>query len=396
MRFGVNYTPSRGWFHHWLNLDLGQVRDDLDGLAALGADHVRIFALWPLLQPHRGLISSRGIDDLCAVADTAAEAGLDVTIDVLQGHLSSFEFYPAWTVTHHERNIFTSPEVVRAQADLLRAVGTAIADRDHVLGLSLGNEPNNMTGRNPATAAEIDRWLDELLAACRAAAPDKLHVHNAYDAVWYDPDHPFTPRASATKGALTITHPWVFSGNCALRYGPLAPEVTHLAEYSVELAKGHAASADRPVWVQEIGAPEPFIPAADAPEFAIRSVRNLLTCSGLWGVTWWCSHDVDRALADFPELEYTLGLLSNDRRRKPLAEAYAELTRLPHQPVSRPVALLLDDDPSRRAVAGPGGAFFETWMAAARDGERLAITTTTQAADEALLAARGITELRTP
>jgi hypothetical protein len=35
-------------------------------------------------------------------------------------------------------------------------------------------------------------------------------------------------------------------------------------------------------------------------------------------------------------------------------------------------------------------------MAAARDGERLAITTTTQAADEALLAARGITELRTP
>jgi hypothetical protein len=88
-------------------------------------------------------------------------------------------------------------------------------------------------------------------------------------------------------------------------------------------------------WVQEIGAPEPFIPAADAPEFAGAEPADLLRSVGRH---WWCSHDVDRALADFPELEYTLGLLGNDRRRKPLAEAYAGLTRLTHQPVSRPVA----------------------------------------------------------
>lgn len=96
---------------------------------------------------------------------------------------------------------------------------------------------------------------------------------------------------------------------------------------------------------------------------------------------------MNRILADFPELECTLGLLTSDRRRKPLAQAYAELTGLPHQPASPGGA------GSRRR---PGGPFFETWMAAARDGERLAITTTSHAADESLLAARGITELRTP
>ncbi len=397
MRFGVNYTPSRNWFHHWLDLDLGEVRADFAAIRRLGADHVRIFPLWPLLQPHRGLIRTAAIDDLCTVADTAADTGLDVMIDVLQGHLSSFEFYPAWTRTRHERNIFTDPDVISAQAELLRAVASAINDRPHVLGLSLGNEPNNMIPDNPVTAAEVDRWLDALLKACHEAAPEgKLHVHNAYDAAWYEASHPFTPRALATKGAMTIVHPWVFSNDCANRYGPLAVQTTQLAEYAVELANGHARTASRPVWVQEIGAPAPHIPADDAPAFAERSIANLLTCTNLWGITWWCSHDVDRTLADFPDLEYTLGLLGSDQTPKPLAEVYARFASEPLGDPANPrrTALVLDDDPDHRPTVGPGGPFFEAWMNAAKNGERLAITTKTQATDENLINARGIVELR--
>ena len=26
VRFGVNYTPSEGWVHHWLDFDLDSVR----------------------------------------------------------------------------------------------------------------------------------------------------------------------------------------------------------------------------------------------------------------------------------------------------------------------------------------------------------------------------------
>lgn len=43
LRFGANYTPSRGWFHHWLDFDLDEVRADLDSIAALGLDHIRVF-----------------------------------------------------------------------------------------------------------------------------------------------------------------------------------------------------------------------------------------------------------------------------------------------------------------------------------------------------------------
>jgi hypothetical protein len=401
MRYGVNYTPSRGWFHHWLDLDLGAVREDLAGLAGLGADHVRIFPLWPLLQPHRGLIRTAAIDDLCAVVAVAAELGLDVTVDVLQGHLSSFDFYPAWTRTWHERNIYADPDVVLAQADLLRAVASALRGRPNVLGVSLGNEMNNMVPHNPVAAEQVEQWLDTLLAAVTDAWPDGQHVHNAYDAVWYTAGHPFTPHAVATKGAMTVVHPWVFSGNCAQRYGPLAPETVHLAEYAVELAKGHAVAAGRPVWVQEIGAPAPHIPAGDAPAFARQALANVATCTDVWGVTWWCSHDVDMALLDFPELEYTLGLLTNDRRRKPLADVYAAATAAGHpggdnSKKERTAALVLDDAEQNRPAAGPGGAFFDAWMDAAKQGERLAIVSATQAADSVLLAARGITELRHP
>ncbi|GAA2393399.1 cellulase family glycosylhydrolase [Nonomuraea africana] len=370
MRFGANYTPPKGWFHHWLDLDLGAVRDDFDRLAALGLDHVRVFTLWPLLQPHRGLIRTSAIDDLAKVVDTAARAGLDVAVDVLQGHLSSFDFYPAWTQTWHRRNIFTDRDVVAAQAELLRTVAGALKDRPNLIGLTIGNEMNNLVEHNPVTAEEVDTWLDTLLAACHEGDPGHPHVHSAYDAVWYADGHPFTPRAAATKGAMTTVHPWVFSGDCARRYGPLAPQTTHLAEYVVELAKAYADDPDRPVWVQELGAPEPHVPARDAARFATASLRNALTCENVWGFTWWCSHDVDRRLKDFPELEYTLGLLANDGSAKPLAAAYAEIAAAEHTPVQRDTALAFD---GTRSSAAPGGAFFEKWMRAAAEGGRPAI-----------------------
>ncbi|MGJ3190021.1 hypothetical protein [Paenarthrobacter sp. FR1] len=63
-RYGVNYTPSRGWFHHWLDFTLDEIRRDLDTVAGLGLDHIRVFALWPHFQPNPSLIRGRSLDDL--------------------------------------------------------------------------------------------------------------------------------------------------------------------------------------------------------------------------------------------------------------------------------------------------------------------------------------------
>ncbi|KMS68242.1 glycosyl hydrolase [Streptomyces viridochromogenes] len=402
LRFGVNYTPRHGWFHSWHDFDPPRAREDLDRIAGLGLDHVRVFHLWPLLQPNRTLVRTAAVDQLAHLVDLAGEAGLDVMVDGVQGHLSSFDFYPEWTRGWHHRNVFTDPEAVEAQANLLRTLGRALAGRPNLIGLQLGNELNNLVEHNPVTADEVDHYLDTLVAAAREGlgADGGLVTHSAYDAAWYGDDHPFTPQASARKGDLTTVHPWVFSGDCARRYGPRSPQVRHLAEYGTELAKAYATDPARPVWVQETGAPEPHIPAADAPDFARATVRNAAGCAGLWGVTWWCSHDVDRSLADFPELEYTLGLFDSTGRAKPIAEALAEtitdLRETPDSAQPRDTALLLDCTPSTRSVSGPGGAYFESWMRMRAEGLSPAVVLAARAEDAEYLAARGIKEVVRP
>ena len=392
MRFGANYTPSRHWWHVWLDFDTPGVTDgirrDLDAIAGLGLDHVRVFASWPVFQPNRGVVRPRAVAQLVELVRLAAAAGLDVSVDALQGHLSSFDFYPSWTLTWHERNVFTDPAVVDAQAALVGTnhdayVGADFAS-DAPLEIKLPGAtlavldtviPTWHTGR--VSAEQVDAWLDRLLAAGTAADPAHPVTHCAYDAAWYTEDHPFTPGASATKGAMTCVHPWVFSEDCARRYGPRSVQVEHLAEYVVELSRAYATDPGRMIWVQELGAPAPHIPAADAPRFAERTLANVLTCPGLWGVTWWCSHDLDERLLDFPELEYTLGLLRTDNTVKPIGAAVrgtvaaAPTTAVPQ----RTTALVLDADGGGRgrSAAAPGGPFFEAWMARAAAGERPAI-----------------------
>ncbi|MEU8946735.1 glycosyl hydrolase [Streptomyces sp. NPDC048489] len=401
VRFGVNYTPSEGWFHHWLDFDVDSVHADLDSIAALGLDHIRVFPLWPYFQPNRTLIRPRAVEQLVALADAAAERGLDVNVDGLQGHLSSFDFLPAWTQTWHRRNIFTDPDVVEAEAAYLRTLAAALADRPNFIGMTIGNEVNQFaSGPHPdpdrITPEQAGAWLTRLLAACEEGAPGKPHLHASYDAAWYQDDQPFTPEHSARLGALTAVHSWVFNGTAQL-HGRRGVATEHHAAYLVELSKAWADDPGRPVWLQEVGAPAPLVPAEHAAAFTEATVTNALDCPDLWGITWWCSHDVSRDLADFPELEYGLGLLTNDRRPKPAARTLARIAgeRRDHRPAPRTTALVVDTAPGR-SVCAPGGPVFEAFARLTADGARPTTVLASRADDKDHLAARGITEVVSP
>ncbi|MEV5231228.1 glycosyl hydrolase [Streptomyces sp. NPDC058947] len=401
VRFGVNYTPSEGWFHHWLDFDLDSVRADLDSIAALGLDHVRVFPLWPYFQPNRTLIRPRAVEQLVALADAAAERGLDVNVDGLQGHLSSFDFLPAWTRTWHRRNLFTDPDVLDGQETLLRTLAAALADRPNFIGMTLGNEVNQFSaGPHPdpdrATPDEIDAWLGRMLAACEEGAPGRLHLHAEYDATWYQDDQPFTPGQAARHGTVTAVHSWVFNGT-AQRYGRTSVPSEHHAAWLVELSKAWAGDPHRPVWLQEVGAPAPLVPPEHAAAFTEATVTNALDCPDLWGITWWCSHDVARSLADFPELEYGLGLLTNDRKPKDTALVLERAARDPSPtPAGRGTALVVPADPAARSRCAPGGPVFEAFFRLVADGARPTAVLDTRAGDPEHLAARGITETVIP
>ncbi|HEY4023382.1 MAG TPA: glycosyl hydrolase [Pseudonocardiaceae bacterium] len=391
-RFGANYVPSSGWFYSWLDFDADAVRRDFADLAALGLDHVRIFPIWPWIQPNRGLIRTGAVNDVLTMIDCAAEFDLDVSVDLIQGHLSSFDFLPSWVLTWHQASVFADATVRSGLVDYVRTLAGEVACRENTFAITLGNEVNNLWPANPTDLADSGRWAVELLEAVRAGAPGLPLVHSLYDDAFYAPKHPFGPADAARLGDITSVHSWVFNGVSDMD-GPLGPATRTHADYLVELAQAAAETPDRPVWLQEFGAPRPDIPAELAAEFTTATIESVWHNPALFGITWWCSHDIDRALLDFPDREYDLGLFTVDHRRKPAAQAIADLILAgPDVLRTRPALLCPVDpaEPSTRDTLAPGSPFHRTWVARRADGP-VAIVPPGKADDAAYLAARGIT-----
>lgn len=407
LRFGANYTPSTNWMHSWLSLNLDDVRRDFAGLADLGLDHVRIFPLWTVLQPNRSLIRVEAVADVRAVVDVGAEFGLDVSVDVIQGHLSSFDFIPSWLYTWHDKNMFTHPDALSGQVALVERLAESLGDAKNFLGFTTGNETNQFSASVhpspwPVTTAEAANWITTLLDAAESSAPDQEHVHSEYDAAWYLDGHGFTPALAARLGAMTTVHSWIFNGT-AQRYGGRSAASDRHAEYMIEVSRAFATDPRRRTWLQEVGAPSNCLTDDETPGFLEATVRNAARTDDLWGVTWWCSHDVSRSLVDFPELEYSLGLIDQSGAAKPIGRRFAEIIpelreRGPRVPRELGIVIEVDDDdtPVSRGALAPGGPIFEAWVQACESGVDAAFVTSTQAADARALASRGITELVRP
>lgn len=400
LRLGANYVPSDGWFYSWLDFSADAARRDFEDLASLGLDHVRVFPIWPWIQPNRALLRQRPIDDLLSLIDVAAEFDLGVAVDLLQGHLSSFDFLPSWVLTWHQSSVFTDRTARDGIREYVRRLSTEVGTRPNVFAITLGNEVNNLWPTNATTPAASREWATELLDVVRAAAPSALPLHSVFDDAWYAPDHPFHPADAVDLGDLTTVHSWVFNGTSRID-GPLGPATTSHADYLLELAAASASDAARPVWLQEVGVPRPDVPPEHAGEFVARTLDTVGRNPALWGVTWWSSHDIDRRLTDFPDREYDLGLFTVDHRPKPAALALAEFARgttvepaAPARPaLVSPINPL--QEPERRADVAPGSEFHLEWVRA-RQTEPTAIVTPDRATDAGYLAARGLGPVRAP
>lgn len=399
MRFGVNHTPRHGWFHSWLDLDLSEIQRDFDSIAALGLDHVRIFPLWPLLQPNRTLIRDRALDDVASVVRAAHIAGLDVVVDVLQGHLSSYDFLPSWVSSWHRENLFSSERILDGQRNLVAALGQRLRNEPGMLGLSIGNEfiqfaAERHPEQHPTTAEGAHVWLDTLLAAARTSYPEGLHTHSYDDDLFFDPTHPFTPAHAVGLGDVTTVHSWVFA-HLGPHVGVDHPSLTTFARYLCELAVAWAPDPNRPVWLQEVGAPITHVTPERSGEFVTETLQHVIGLEQLWGVTWWCSHDVSRRLADFPELEYSLGLFDSDGQLKDAGRALRDFTagwQQPTPPATR-TALVFDGAnlADARRITSPTGDLFGSWSRAALRGEPPALVAASRATDPHHLASRGLT-----
>lgn len=209
-------------------------------------------------------------------------------------------------------------------------------------------------------------------------------------------DHPFTPELATGLGAVTTVHSWVFTG-AAARLGADHADLARFGRYLVELAQAWSPDPQRPVWVQEIGAPTPSISPDQAPDFVRRTIGELVSSPAVQAITWWCSHDVSRSLADFPELEHTLGLIDEHGQAKPIGHTLAELIAQTKDatsatPDERTALLIPALEADRRSLTSPAGEVFSTWLA---QPSQTALIGADQA-DPDTLAARGITTVIDP
>lgn len=407
MRFGVNYTPSCDWFHTWLNPDWKSIDKDFRQISSLGLDHVRIFPIWSYLQPNRTWLNHKALDDLRTMVHIAGEYGLDAYVDVLQGHLSSFDFLPSWLVTWHRGNMFVDAAAIQAECDLIQAINSTLEGEVAFKGLTLGNEVNQLSDdphptKMPATSAQISMWLDTLLASMRRTGQVSLCSVN--DGTWFIDKHPFTPVQMANKGDMTVVHSWVFNG-IAQGYGAASQECTSYSLYLAELAQAFRSDRNRMVWLQEIGAPENVLETEEIPNFCARSIRAALDCENMWGITWWCSHDVPQSMSDFPEFEHLLGIFNEQGKVKPAGRILSEFAKdyasSSHSIVAKPknVAVVVpvgeDGNPLRRSSCAPGGSICDLWMKAQVQGLRPTIITSAVAQNAQALAELGVDTLLT-
>ncbi|MBC8065354.1 MAG: cellulase family glycosylhydrolase [Chlorobia bacterium] len=392
----MNYIPSKNWWFSWVDWDRNSIAEDLDAIANLGMDHIRVHCLWPIFQPNPTYVSSTAVARLVELLELADLAGLDVEVAVLDGWLSGFNFLPAWL---EGLNIFTGRAAIDAEKVLFEVIARSIAHHPRFLGFDLGNELGVvMMKGHPATSTEADAWQAELMGHCNELAPGKLHVNGVDHNHWFR-DFGFSREALATQGALTSLHTWIEFTGARKLFPHSDVGCTHLPEYAIELAKAFHLDNDRKVWIQEIGASAEWMPKEDLPGYAEATLKSIQSCTGVWAVTWWCSHDLPDHLSGFHPLEYDLGLLDGQNHPKPMALRIAGMVsdlRGPTDPQSRNEALVV----ARGALADqgdpPGWAFARQFMDSIRGGSNPAIVLEDRAQDEAYLRKRGISKLIWP
>lgn len=399
LRLGVNYVPTRRWWYSWADWQQASVADDLASIAALGLDHIRIMVTWPDFQPNPGLVRDEMLARLVTLLDLADDVALDVEVTVFNGAVSGVQFLPPWLLdTSGSRlvvkNFLTDPDVLAAERRLLAALAGAVGSHRRFLGFDLSNEIHwaALPLLGDVAPSDGDAWHRAMFAEAERVAPGRLHV-SGIDGYPWQKEAVFSRSGLATAGTATAIHTWPGWTKVIEKFGALSTPSIHYSEYYVEFVKAFHENPARLVWLEETGVSKVWMPVAQHAEWAERTIRNAATCGNLFGLTWWCSHDLNPALTGFVPLEYDLGLLGNDRSVKPLgrrvAALAAEFRKSPPVPVARDTALVLPKG------AGSGEEFLVPYMRLVDRGTRPAVVREERAKDRAHLSSRGITRVVT-
>lgn len=351
-RFGVNYTPSRNWWFCWNDWDAGPIARDLDAIAALGADHLRIMLIWPFFQPNPQWVSTAHLERLDQLLSLMGERRLDALVTEFTGQLSGWFFLPPFN--RLSDGFYTTQPMWDAQELFVRRLAATMQPHANIMGFDFGNELNTCW-QAPVDAG--DAWMRRMFALMQEVLPAGLHVNGVDHHPWFEEDT-FSPRALAgARFPVMHCYSW-WTG--ALKYGgAMDPPSVKLLAAMAALIRAYAATQQKPVWAGEFNT---CIEALDEKGQAAW-LERAVTAAIDEGVSWfsyWDSHDVSRKF-QFNSLEYSLGLLTNDGRVKEQGRAFKALAEAYRGKQVKYPAASLPEPPKVRTVEGTW-AWINEWL----------------------------------
>jgi endo-1,4-beta-mannosidase len=351
-RFGVNYTPSRNWWFCWNDWDAASIQRDLDAIAALGADHLRIMLVWPFFQPNPKWVSPLHLERLDQLLTFMSERHLDALVTVFTGQLSGWYFLPPFN--RLSDGFYTTQEMWNAQEVFVRALARTMQPHTNIIGFDFGNELNTCW---KAPTKDGDAWMARMFALMNEALPGSLNVNGVDHHPWFETDT-FSPKAlAAARFPVMHCYPW-WTG--ALQYGgAMDPPSVKLLAAMAALIRSYAGTQRKPVWAGEFNTCIEALPEKGQAQWLEKAVTAAINEGVSW-FSYWDSHDVDRKF-QFNPLEYTLGLLTNDGRVKDQGRVFKQLAEAYRgKPVHYPTASL--PEPPREHTIRGTWAWINDWL----------------------------------
>jgi len=315
-RFGVNYTPSKNWWFCWNDWDADSIKKDLDAIAALGADHLRILLIWPYFQPNPKWVSPLHLERLDRLLTIMGERNLDAVVTVFTGQLSGWFFLPPFNQAGTA--FYTDVAMWKAQEIFIRQLAGVLTKKTNIIGFDFGNEINTCWSTEPRVG---DAWMGKMFSLMESVYPGGVHVNGVDELPWFEVNT-FSPQALAAR-RMPVMHCYPYWSGSLKFGGPMDPPSTKLMAAMAMLIRSYAGDRRKPVWAEEFNT---CIEALNEKQQAEWLEKAVLASIGA-GVSWfsyWDSHDVDRKF-EFNSLEYSLGLLTNDDRVKEQGRVFKQL-----------------------------------------------------------------------
>jgi endo-1,4-beta-mannosidase len=338
----VNYTPSHNWWFCWNDWNIDPIKRDLDALAGLGADHLRIFPIWPFFQPNSAWVSPAHLDRLSELISAMGERGMDAVVTVFTGQLSGPRFLPSFNKV--DAAFYTDEKMWESQVLYVGELARLMKKHDNVIGFDFGNEIDTCWN---APVAVGDAWMKRMFEVMNSAYPGGIHVNGTGDNPWLQ-QFTFSPQQLAAA-QLPVMHVYPYWADSLKYGGPMDPPSTRLLPAFAALIRSYAGSTQKPVWAGEFNTCIESLTEQQQAEWLERAVPEAVDGGVCW-FTYWDSHDINRKFM-FKSLEYDLGLFTNDGRLKKQGEAFKRLVQayagkqvtIPTKPLPPPPTILTPD-----------------------------------------------------